>query len=419
MKKSDYKTMRWLLPLLLLLNACSDSDEVPGNQEKERVQIELKSCAPWYVDEVAEARSRSIMRTEPESPTWAPGYYLYDDLNAKFSDQKNLTNKSICMFFTRNNKDLWEGTFYYKSSDDSWWLSNNEIGEEEIGVDDYFLYGFIPKEDANSASVVSYNGSTTDGNASYSTGAVLTISGIQTVTPSDVCVLVGAKDGTATDVVDGLQTGSFMTHINSGGDNFIFLLFDHLYASLRFRFMVDPTYAALRTIRLKKLELIAYSSDSGGAVYAKYNVKITLKKTDDGSTPIESVVYTPDVSSTSVAPVPIFEWDNTSENQVILNSVTPTDFMGCFVPGDNTYFKLRSTYDVFDNNPPYDPSTHSIGNLIRENCQAENTIDLRTWFGTELITTRGCSYSLTMTVQPTYLYMLSDPDLNNPTVKIN
>ena len=418
MKILDHKTMRWLLLplLLLLLNACSDADDAPGDQEKERVQIELKPCAPWYVDEVAEARSKSITRTDPTSPTWAPGYYLYDDLNAKFKDQTNLTNKSISLFFTQDGQEPLEGTFFYKKSDGTWWLSNTEIG-----AGDYYFYGFIPKEEAASASVVSYNGTTTNGNASYSEGAVLTINGLQTVTPSDVCVLIGAKDGTDGNTVLGLQAGHFETKINSGeNNNFIFLLFDHLYASLRFRFKVDATYAALRTIRLKKLELIAYSSDSGGAVYAKFNVRITLKKTDDGSSPIDGTVeYTPDVSSTSVAPVPIFEWDNTSENQVILNSVTPTDFMGCFVPGDNTYFKLRSTYDVFDNNPPYDPSTHSIGNLIRENCQAENTIDLRTWFGTELITTRGCSYSLTMTVQPTYLYMLSDPDLNNPTVKIN
>ena len=32
---------------------------------------------------------------------------------------------------------------------------------------------------------------------------------------------------------------------------------------------------------------------------------------------------------------------------------------------------------------------------------------------------RGHCYSITMTVQPTYLYMLSEPDMDNPTVRTN
>jgi hypothetical protein len=75
----------------------------------------------------------------------------------------------------------------------------------------------------------------------------------------------------------------------------------------------------------------------------------------------------------------------------------------------NTYFKLRSTYDVFDKQE----------NLIRQGCHAENTIDLRQHFGNEINTMRGNRYSLTLTVQPTYLYMLSEPDLDDPTVTLH
>jgi hypothetical protein len=83
--------------------------------------------------------------------------------------------------------------------------------------------------------------------------------------------------------------------------------------------------------------------------------------------------------------------------------------MGCFVPGDHTYFKLRTTYDVFDRQ----------GNKIREGCQAENTFDLRSKFDSYMSTVRGQRYSYTITVSPTYLYMLSEPDLDNPTLTIN
>ena len=81
----------------------------------------------------------------------------------------------------------------------------------------------------------------------------------------------------------------------------------------------------------------------------------------------------------------------------------------CFVPGDHTYFKLRTTYDVFDRQ----------GNKIREGCQAESTIDLRDHFGSYLSTTRGHCYTLNVKVQPTYLYVLSEPDLDNPTLTID
>ena len=393
--------MRWLLLLaaVLLLNACSDTD-APGDQKKERVQVELKPYASSYIVDEDTAVTRA----------WNPSpYVLYSALNGMFAEQKNLINKSIYVFFTDNNADPIEGNFFYKESSSQWNMNM------DVTAGDYYLYGFIPKEDAASATIAP--------NGSYSNGAILNIEGLNTVTPSDVCVLIGAKNGPSEEDDGGLRPGSFGATINAseGHNNFIFLLFDHIYASLRFRFKVDPAYAALRTIRLRKLELIAYKDDSQGSVSAKFNAEIKLLANNTGASPIVgSVKFTPVATSASVPPVPIFQWDETPEHEVVLHTDTPTDFMGCFVPGDNTYFKLRSTYDVFDNNPPYDSENHVIrGNLIRQGCQAENTIDLRRWFGNDLTTTRGHSYSLSMIVQPTYLYVLSDPDLDNPTLKIS
>ena len=51
----------------------------------------------------------------------------------------------------------------------------------------YYLYGYIPKEDAE--------GVTISPNDTYHNGAVLTINGLNAVTPSDVCVIIGAKNG--------------------------------------------------------------------------------------------------------------------------------------------------------------------------------------------------------------------------------
>ena len=404
--------MRWLLLLavMLLLNACSD--DAPSDQNKERVEVELMPCTSSYID-VEE--SQATRAWTPPTP-----YVTYDNINSPFKNQKNLVNNDIDIFFTQNGKEPLEGTFFYRqaygTSPATWRLSM-----EDITRGDYYLYGFIPKEDAESATIAHYD--------TYEDGAVLTIHGLNTVTPSDVCVLIGAKEGSdgigpkfdeTTDAESNtlrLRPGAFKTVINTIGEgsNFVYLLFDHIYAALRFRFKVDPIYGALRTIRLRRLELIAYKDGSQGAVSAKFDAVIKLKANTTGGSPIEEVTFTPVAASASVPRVTIFEWDGTAANEVTLRTGAPADFMGCFVPGDNTYFKLFSTYDVYDNNTSIDPK----GNLIRQGCEAENTIDLRKMFGNDLTTTRGHSYSLTLTVKPTYLYMLSDPDLDNPTVTIN
>ena len=84
--------------------------------------------------------------------------------------------------------------------------------------------------------------------------------------------------------------------------------------------------------------------------------------------------------------------------------------MGCFVPGENTYFRLRTTYDVFDRE----------GSPIRQQCQAENTIDLRGRFDQDLLSaSRGHCFSYTIKVQPTYAYVLSKNDLDNPDLTLS
>jgi len=365
------------------LTGCSDDNEDVSYQKQVPVGLKL------YASEYVEAEDPSDDSPATRAWTQPDPYVLYS--NSLFDDQKNLTNKSIDVFFTQDGKNALEGVFFYRN--DKWYLKMDELTS-----DTYQLYGFIPKEDATSATIVP--------NGSYSNGAVLTINGLSTVTSSDVCVIVGAKEGSDDETATGLATGKFAVSFNSGDNatNHIFLLFDHLYSALRFRFIVDATYNELRTIKLSKLELIAYANDAGDGVRAKYDATITLQKTDDGTSPIVgSVSFSPDESSAFMAPVPIFE----GTQELSTNSESAT-FMGRFVPGENNFFKLRSTYDVYDKK----------GNLIREHCQAENTIDLRDKFASFLDTKRGHCYTYTVKVQPTYLYMLSEQEMDNPTLTI-
>ena len=64
------------------------------------------------------------------------------------------------------------------------------------------------------------------------------------------------------------------------------------------------------------------------------------------------------------------------------------------------------TAEVYDKN----------GNLSRKDCSATNTLDLSQLFSGKA--RRGYRYTVNMIVTPTYLYMLSEPDLDNPTVKV-
>jgi hypothetical protein len=85
------------------------------------------------------------------------------------------------------------------------------------------------------------------------------------------------------------------------------------------------------------------------------------------------------------------------------------EFTGHFMPNGISTLKLISIYDVYD----------TKGNLIREDCKATNTLTLKKLLPSQTHTLRGRRYTINMMVQPTYLYMLSDPDLDSPTVVVN
>lgn len=382
---------------LLALTGCSDD----SGEYRQTVTFEAQPCATGFMEEGDVRHARTAGTTRAWDPTTSLGYYLYTDKHVLglFEEQTDLFYKSIDVFFTRDNKAPLHGTFSYKNSESKWRL---DMDIED--TDYYYVYGYIPKEVASSADIL--------GNSTYSEGAELRLTGIKSVTHSDLCVIVGASEGPNEESPDHLATGNFKVNANrvqrqsanpSDGSNYIYLLFDHLYSALAFNFTIDATYHELRTIKLTKLELIGYANANETNIKAKYNAVIKLKSTTDGTSPIKEVTFSPDPNSDDLAFEPIYTGD-----EVELNPVTPTKFMGCFVPGQNTYFKLRSTYDVYDKNDY----------LIRKGCEAENTINLTKMFDTS-VALRGQMFKITIKVIPTYLYMLSEPDLDNPSLTIN
>ena len=257
----------------------------------------------------------------------------------------------------------------YNTSTDKW----NAYFEVEKNKT-FTVYGYMPKTGEMNSTLTSI----TDN------GATLNITGIKPVTTDDICIITGVKD---TD--DGLKEGQFSwsTPIEEVETYKISLLMDHLYAAALFRLKIDAEYAQLRTIKLKTMTL---STDNGSV-----NATITLTHNDTGASPISGVVFAPSGSSEDFL---VF----TSDAGTALDKDTPVDINTCFAPTLSNNLTMVTTYDVYDRN----------GKLIRQNCTATNKLP-------NLDATRGQKVQVNMTVNPTYLYVLSDPDLDNPTITID
>ena len=239
---------------------------------------------------------------------------------------------------------------------------------------DYTVYGYMPKTGDMGSSLTK----------TTANEATLTITDIKPVTTDDICIITGVKN---TD--EGLKEGQFYwTWPISAGENSykIHLLMDHLYAAAQFRLKIDAEYAALRTIKLKTMTL---STDRESV-----NATVTLMHNETGASPISNVTYTASGNNDAVV---IYN----NDEGIALDKTTPLDINACFAPTLSANLTLVSTYDVYDRK----------GNLIRQDRTATNKLP-------NLEAIRGQRVQLNMTVNPTYLYVLSDPDLDNPTVKV-
>lgn len=281
------------------------------------------------------------------------------------------TNMGIYMLLSENTPADWtspeEGKLIYTNK----WHAYFDITPGKT----YTVYGYMPKTGDMSSTLAK----------SKANAATLTINNIKSVTTDDICIITGVKASE-----EGLKEGQFSWEwpISTGEDNYkIHLLMDHLYAAAQFRLRIDGEYALLRTIKLKTMTL---STDNGSSV----NATITLTHNDTGASPISNVEFAASGSSDAVV---IYN----SDEGTALDKTAPLAINVCFAPTLSADLTLVSTYDVYD----------SKGNLIRQNCSATNKLP-------DLDAVRGQRVQVNMLVNPTYLYVLSDPDLDNPTIKV-
>ena len=384
----------WAVGLVGLVG-CSDDAESGGG--KQRVRVTATAYAGQY-SPLDEAGTRAGEWYEDYT-----GFLPYEKISTEFENQKDLTGKSIGAFFTKDGETPMAG------------LLHNENGKWQMTIDaesneKYYVYGYIPDTGDFTASIAP--------NGTYAGGAVLTLSGLPTVTANDYCVTVGVHKGDDQETVsdsrddnDALAVGKFIYRVEDTSrdddKNHMFMLFDHLYAALKLQFKVDANYDLLRKIKLKKIEMMAENESQRRATCV-----VTLTANNTGANPITSVVFTADAGGDPSSEVIYSDADG-----VFLSSIQATKFFGGFLPQFSNgavinKFRLITTYDVYD---------QKTGSIVRKGCTAENAINLAyvtatsgDFGGFE----RGKIRTLTLTVNPTYLYVLSEPDLDNPTLKI-
>ncbi|MBR6827893.1 MAG: hypothetical protein IKM76_07035 [Prevotella sp.] len=424
----------------VLLAACSDDSnelvpDTPEQAEEEKgLAMDLSASAPDFVNAAEpEEMARETLRGTSEAITrsWTPpsGYFLYSEFNDDHGNtyqnfaSNDLTRKSINVFFTRATGDEptpvapedptypryanypYHGRLSYKSSTEKWQLSIRKVKPELVLAGDYYVYGFTPSAAADDAVIERLP----EPDGDFKNGAKLTIKGLRTA-GYDACVIIGAKEGPDIDHDNGLVAGDFKFDLKTGESvkNYLYLLFDHLGSALSISIKVDGTYNTLRTIKLKQLALQTATND--GMVKEKVDAVVDLTANALGTNPITSLSINGGLDPTDPDP-PVGDGATVYHSDDGLTLTTDyQSLLSHFLPfAEVTKVVVTCTYDIYDKK----------GNLIRKDSKATNTVrlsDIIAYFpGVE----RGWKYGINMTVVPTYLYMLSEPDLENPRMVVN
>jgi hypothetical protein len=256
-----------------------------------------------------------------------------------------------------------EGLFKYVSG--STWNTQVKL---KSGEKTYRLYGFMPDNTDFTKSLTNWDDN----------GAILHIQNMTPLTDEDYCIVTGVRQvENATDLTAAVR-GNYAFTYNSNRENYINLLFDHLYARLVFCMNLSTDYAALRSIKIKnmRLQVVGYSQISADITLNSEGMgAVTYNKTGSENS---SVTLRNTEITLSTSP----SWTTVGSVQLIP------------VPAMFGSLRLITEYDVFDKQ----------GNKIAERTATNKLVEPLE----EL--QRGEERTLYITNDPSYLYVLSDQD---------
>ena len=288
-------------------------------------------------------------------------------------------NQNIRIFLTTStDREPGELEFVYSATG---WSSNISVKEER----QYYIYGYMPSSITGNVSVEG------EGlNNDYSNGVDLTLSGMPAITSNDICVIVGVQRVTST---TGSETpndtiGNYGYRSGIKGQNAVNLLMAHLYSGLELKFMIGEEYSKLRSIRLNEVTL--------NCTYPTVNAIVNIRKGQG--------LGTPDFTSGSGNSVQTAVMFSDVKKLETVADVITTDMAYCApILSDGTTLTITSKYDVYDKS-----------NNMLASRESSNKVQIAA-----SALKPGQKNTLTLTVKPTYLYILSDDDLDTPTITVN
>ena len=376
--------------MISMLMGCTD-DPAEGTEQERTHELRI-SLGSHQFDQT---RNASDMPND---------FVLYDHATAQ---AQIMQIQGYLTFWDTNKWDNVSCIFSYEESDENHiWTSRvplKILTSEDESLAKYYFYGYMPKgEGEDNVTILPYD-------YDYRKGAIITLNNLNAVTPNDICVIVGVKGYNNTDQVPDMKSpsrlGVFDYNPGSDGNN-LFLLIDHLYAGLQFNMKLATTYSTLRGIKVRSVNLIPENGNSN--VIEKVKATVEIVANANGYNPIVPIYSGSGVNIGGEVTYEVAREGTNPESAELFTGEKEltTDFQsffGCFCPATNTKFTLETEYDVYDRK----------GNLIREGETAKNSIRL------EQSLTAGQIHTVNITVQPTFLYMLSDPDLDNPTFEVS
>lgn len=338
-----------------------------------------------------------------------------------------------------------------KSDGTADWRSNVYVD----GGETYTVFGHVPHDCCTTCTY--YNDKTQIPSGESVGYKCIIMEGIKPVNNTDVSVVVGVgkdhyyKNAVRRDTIndEGAYPCNF-SYLTATENNKIYLLMDHLFAQTRFHFAIGNKYHQLRDIRIRKVTLaIPEIKTLNAKIYLDdenpYKTKPTAihkidwtfeRYTGEGSNTQEAVIYDTTEGSTLQLQVPtgctyargsdeyndaladerangyqLIEVETREGVKVYPPVIAPGFFTPIASEDQPVTFKLSVEYDVYDKK----------GTITRKGAKAVNyyTSTTKDKDNKPVAVVNGNSYDIDITVEPTYLYTLSDGDLDNPGMTIN
>ena len=267
-----------------------------------------------------------------------------------------------------------EGLFkYHEDQDEQYWTAQ-EL-KVKPGSRTFSLFGFMPESKTITGSVDTES-------------KVMTLTGIEPMTPLDICVVTGVRK--SSEVAIPLRGTYTFDYFNSAYNDrtILNLRLEHLLGRLEFKFKIGANYDKLRQIKVKELKIDTKA-------FSSITATINLPKQKDD---VITVNYTGTGERT---------WESDllkSTDESVLLSTTAVQ-VGSSINvavggGLSEQYELVSTYDV------YDKQGHKLSERTAHNKLSD------------VLPVKSQVKEVVLTVEPTYLYQLGDDDLDNPKVTI-